>query len=257
MMEHLDFFLERSVVIRAPREMVFRYFTDSERFAGWWGPGSRIDARPGGEVLIRYPNAVVARGEVVELLAPERIVFTYGYEGEGKPIPPGGSRVTIELREENGATRLRLRHDVPSAKVRDEHVQGWRYQLSLFANIVSREVNAKAEARVDAFFEAWGDPEEPGRRRRIESSTMEDVTFRDAFSCVSGREELLAHLAATRIHMPGMTIAREGEIRECQGTAIVHWIAKGPDGAVAGRGTNVFELSATGAIRGVTGFWGG
>ena len=257
MTEHLDFFLERSVVIRAPRETVFRYFTDTERFAGWWGPGSRIDARPGGEVLIRYPNAVVARGEVVELRAPERIVFTYGYEGEGRPIAPGGSRVTVELSEEAGATRLSLRHDVPSAAVRDEHLQGWRYQLSLFANIVAREVNAKAEERVDAFFDAWGDPEEPGRRRKIESSTEETVTFRDAFSCVAGREELLAHLAATRVHMPGMTISREGTVSECQGTAIVRWAAKGPDGNVAGRGTNVFEFSPTGAIRGVTGFWGG
>lgn len=256
MTERLDFFLERSVFIRAPRETVFRYFTDTERFASWWGPGSTIDARPGGRVHIRYPGGVIASGQVVEIAPPERIVFTYGYEGEGKPIEPGGSRVSIELADEGGATRVRLRHDVPSAEVRDEHLQGWRFQLSLFANIVSREVNAGARERVDSFFEAWGDPDESGRRRRVESSTTEDVSFRDAFSCVAGREELLAHLAATRVHMPGMTIVRDGEIRECQGTAIVQWVAKGPDGGVAGRGTNVFEFSALGAIRGVTGFWG-
>ena len=41
----------RTVVICAPREAVYRYFTDSERFARWWGTGSRIWAarqkRPG------------------------------------------------------------------------------------------------------------------------------------------------------------------------------------------------------------------
>ena len=49
-------FLEREITIGAPRETVFAYFTDSERFARWWGAGSRIDPRPGGEVEIRYPN---------------------------------------------------------------------------------------------------------------------------------------------------------------------------------------------------------
>ena len=44
--------LDRTIVIRARRETVFRYFTDSLRWAKWWGAGSMIDpefttGRPG------------------------------------------------------------------------------------------------------------------------------------------------------------------------------------------------------------------
>ena len=61
--------LDRTILIEAPREAVFRYFTDNTRWSAWWGAGSTIDARPGGRVLIRYPNAVEATGEVVEVSA--------------------------------------------------------------------------------------------------------------------------------------------------------------------------------------------
>jgi uncharacterized protein YndB with AHSA1/START domain len=33
----LEFTIERELVIRAPRALVFRHFTDSERWARWWG----------------------------------------------------------------------------------------------------------------------------------------------------------------------------------------------------------------------------
>src|SRR5205823_3575693 len=65
--------LDRTIVVEAPQPAVFRYFTDSERWAAWWGQGSTIDARPGGRVFIRYANGVEAAGEVVEVDAPSRI----------------------------------------------------------------------------------------------------------------------------------------------------------------------------------------
>ena len=61
----LPYHLHRTVTIEAPREIVFRYFTDSPRWAAWWGEGSSIDARPGGKVYIRYPNGVEVVGEVL------------------------------------------------------------------------------------------------------------------------------------------------------------------------------------------------
>lgn len=96
---NLPHHLDRSVSIRARRATVFSFFTDSARFASWWGQGSTIDARPGGAVVIRYPNGVVARGEVLEVRPPDRIVFTFGYDGDDKPIAPGSSRVTVTLRD--------------------------------------------------------------------------------------------------------------------------------------------------------------
>ena len=42
----LSHHLDRAVVIEAPQEVVFRYFTDEKRWAAWWGTGSTIDPRP-------------------------------------------------------------------------------------------------------------------------------------------------------------------------------------------------------------------
>ena len=131
-MTTLPFTLDRSVVIRATPDIVFSFFTDTPRWARWWGPGSSIDPTPGGKVVIRYPTGDEALGEVLEIKAPERIVFSYGY-ARGTPIAPGGSRVTIRLEAVATGTRLTLAHAVHDAAVRDEHVQGWRFQLALFA----------------------------------------------------------------------------------------------------------------------------
>ena len=84
----LEFSLERTVLIRATRQTVFRYFTDSARFASLWGAGSRIDPMPDGEVRIVYPGNEVALGKVVEISEPERVVFTYGYETRRSPFCP-------------------------------------------------------------------------------------------------------------------------------------------------------------------------
>ena len=254
-MNELPFFVERTIVIGAPPEIVFRYFTDPVRFAAWWGAGSDIDCRPGGAVHIRYPEGTVASGKVVEVDRPRHLVFTYGYEGEGKPIAPGASRVTVDLSEVSEGTRLRLRHDVPTAEIRDEHTQGWRYQLSLFANIVCREAHAGAAGKVDVYLSAWSEPDAAARRRLLESAVTEDVLFRDAYGCLQGIDDLNANLAAVQRFMPGMSLQRSGELRQCQESALGGWSAAGPDGAIRAKGTNAFDFAPNGKIRRIVGFW--
>jgi uncharacterized protein YndB with AHSA1/START domain len=247
--------LERTVLIRARRETVFRYFTDSERFAAWWGAGSTIEARPGGALRIRYPNGVLASGEVLEVVPHERIVFTYGYEDPAKPIRPGGSRVVVTLQERKDGTLLHLRHELPDAASRDQHVQGWRYQLAVFANVAAREQHAGLAQPVDAFFAAWSEKDEGRRRAAIAAIATDDVAFADSFSCTAGIDDLVAHLGAAQMHMPGIVLERAGEVRQCQGMAVADWVAKGPDGAARGRGTNVFDLAPDGRMVRVVGFW--
>jgi uncharacterized protein YndB with AHSA1/START domain len=254
-MKGLDFSLDRTVTIAARRETVFRYFTDSERFAAWWGAGSRIEPRAGGTVHIRYPNAVVAGGEVLEIAPPERIVFTYGFES-GRPIPIGASRVTVTLDELAAGTLVRLRHELPSAEARDEHVQGWRYQLSVFANVVAREAHAGAGTLADRFFACWGDTDAGRRRAELATVASEAVAFRDPYSCTSGIDDLNAHIAASQRFMPGVVLERRGEPRQCQGTALVDWSVRGPGGEERAKGTNAFEFAPDGRIARVTGFWG-
>src|SRR5262245_14714554 len=183
---NLPFKIERDIVICATRETVFRYFTDSERWARWWGAGSRIEARPGGEVFIRYPNGHIARGEVVEIDPPERVVFTYGYDRPDRPIPPGGSRVTITVSEAPGGTRVRLRHDVPTAALAAEHTGGWRYQMGVFANVVAAEHDAGAAATIDRYLAAWSETDAGARRDALEATCADDLLYRDRYGFASG-----------------------------------------------------------------------
>ena len=246
--------LDRTVLIEAEPETVFRFFTDSGRWAAWWGAGSEIDARPGGRVLVRFPNGVEGGGEVTEIDPPRRIAFTFGYSN-GMPMPIGSSLVEIVLEPRAHATRLKLVHLFADASARDEHVQGWRYQFSVFGNVVAEEAFARAADSVDAWFAAWTDPQADTREALVKKIAMPDILFRDRFSLVDGLADLLPHLAAVHRFMPGMRMARDGSIRHCQGTVLADWIARSPEGQERGRGTNVFVLRPDGRIASVTGFW--
>ena len=253
-MTPLDHRLDRTLVIGAPPAAVFRYFTDPARWAAWWGAGSTIDARPGGRVFVRYPEGTEAVGEIIEIDAPWLIAFTYGY-ASGTPIAPGGSRVTIRLESVERGTRLHLVHEFADAGVRDQHVQGWRYQLSLFANVVSADVHGDVGALVDAWFTMWGDTDDASRSSRLCALATPEVRMRDRFSSVEGIDELTRHIAAAQRFMPGLRLERDGDARHCQGMVLAEWRAVGPDGQPRGRGTNVFTLSPDGKVDMVTGFW--
>src|SRR5229473_2832258 len=190
-MPELPYHLDRTVVIRAKRETVFRFFTDSARWASWWGAGSTIDAKPGGKMYIRHPNGIETLGEVLEVREPERIVFTYGFVS-GKPMPPGASRVTIRLEPDEAGTRLHLRHEFAEAGPRDEHVQGWRFQLSLFANVVTNEAYGDAGGAVDAWFGAWVVPDDEAREATLAKIVTPRIRFRDRFSLLDGLADLTA-----------------------------------------------------------------
>lgn len=251
----LEFSVEREVLIRAPRAVVFRYFTDSARFAAWWGAGSTIAGHAGGALRIAFPGGGVAVGQVLEIRAPERIVFSYGYEGENKPIAPGGSRVTITLAEHPAGTRLLLRHEVADGPTRDHHVQGWRYHLAVFSNVAADEAQAGAGSAVAGWFQAWNEADAAARARVFAAQLTEDFVFQDAHSSTRGREDFLAHVAGALRHMPKLAFEQTGAIRHCQGTVLADWVARLPGGEPMARGTNVFELDPTGRFTRVVGLW--
>jgi uncharacterized protein YndB with AHSA1/START domain len=252
-MPSLPYTLDRTVVIQATPAIVFDFLTDTPRCAAWWGAGSEIDARPGGQMKICYPGGTEAVGEILEVTPPERIVFTYGY-ASGKMIPPGGSRVTIELEPLGAATRLRLTHEVDDEAVRNDHIQGWRYQLSLFANVVADAVNAGAGSVVDTWFEAWADPDAASRQRALSGIAASNLRFRDRYSNTDGIDDLVAHIAGAQRFMPGIRMQRHGDVRHCQGTVLADFVARSSDGQDRASGTNVFVFGADGRLEWVTGF---
>ncbi len=254
-MSELPYDLQRTVLIKARPETVFRFFTDSARWASWWGAGSTIDATPGGRVYIRHPNGIESSGEVLEIDPPGRIAFTYGFES-GNPIPPGSSRVTIRLEAENGGTRLHLVHEFGEPGPRDAHVQGWRFQLALFSNAVANEVYANAEGAVDAWFGAWVIADDAAREKALGAIVTAGVSFRDRYSLLEGLEDLLAHTGAAQRFMPGIRMVRKGNVRHCQGVVLADWVAIDGEKKELMSGTNVFVFGPEGKIESVVGVAG-
>jgi uncharacterized protein YndB with AHSA1/START domain len=246
--------LRRSVVIRALPEAVFRYFLDSDRFAAWWGAGSSIEPRAGGTVRICYPTGAVATGRILEIDPPWRVSFTYGYPDQSI-VPPGASRVTLTLEPHTEGTLLSLRHDFAEPGARDQHRDGWRYQLALFANVVAAEAYQGAADRIDRYFAVWSEPDASRRTRELAAVTAPDLVFRDRFGATGGCEDLAGHIGAVQAHMPGLRLQREGNVRQCQGTALAEWVAVGPDGTARGRGSSIFDFTPDGRIARVVGFW--
>ncbi len=94
-------------VFNAPRDLVFKAWTDPELVAKWWGPKSftnpvcEFDARPGGKIRIdmRAPNGTVhpMTGAVLEVVDGERLVFTsVADDRDGNTLIEGHTIVTFE-----------------------------------------------------------------------------------------------------------------------------------------------------------------
>ena len=78
-------------------------------------------------------DVAVARGEYVEIEPYTRVVFTWGWEGDGNPVPPGSTVVEVVLTPDGDGTILRLSHrDLPEAE-REIHGHGWDHYLGRLA----------------------------------------------------------------------------------------------------------------------------
>jgi uncharacterized protein YndB with AHSA1/START domain len=112
-------------VFDASRELVFEAHTSAEHMKNWWGPrkyetvSAEVDFRVGGKwrVVHRGPDGDehAFRGEFREIVPPERIVWTFEYEGA-----PGEVAIeTLTLEEHEGKTTLTTVSDAGSKEARD------------------------------------------------------------------------------------------------------------------------------------------
>jgi uncharacterized protein YndB with AHSA1/START domain len=136
--------VEREIRIAARPETVFEFFVDPEKMQQWKGRKADLDPRPGGMYRVEINEQAVARGEFLEIDAPSRVVFTWGWEGqeagEGEhAVPPGSSRVEVDLTPDGEGTLVRLRHlDLPEQS-REIHGQGWDLYLGRLAKVAAGE----------------------------------------------------------------------------------------------------------------------
>jgi uncharacterized protein YndB with AHSA1/START domain len=124
-----------SRVIDAPRELVFKAWTDPDHARNWWGPRNwpaahlEMDVREGGawRNCLRSTETgkeLWQKGVVREVVAPERLVFTFSWEEEGERGLE--TLVTVTFADEGGRTRLTFRQTpFQSLEERDGHRSGW------------------------------------------------------------------------------------------------------------------------------------
>jgi uncharacterized protein YndB with AHSA1/START domain len=128
--------VEREIRIAARPETVFDYFVDPQKMVQWKGRRAELDPRAGGIYRVEINEQAIARGEYVEIDAPNRVVFTWGWEGQQTgehAVPPGSSRVEVELTRDGDGTIVRLRHlDLPEQS-RQIHAEGWDLYLGRLA----------------------------------------------------------------------------------------------------------------------------
>jgi uncharacterized protein YndB with AHSA1/START domain len=112
----------------APRELVFKAFTDPKLIPQWWGPRylstevDKMDVRAGGQWRFinrdAEGNEFAFHGVYHEILAPERIIDTFEFEG----LPETGhvTLETMKLEElPEGRTRLTTQSVFQSVADRD------------------------------------------------------------------------------------------------------------------------------------------
>jgi uncharacterized protein YndB with AHSA1/START domain len=136
--------LELSRVFDAPRELVFKAWTDADQFKQWFGAaacggssvqGVKLDARTGGRfrLQVQRPDGefYTTVGVYREVKPPERLVFTWQFEKDGSgeeygEVEPPEMLVTVVLKARGKQTELVLTHEkFASVESRDRHLDGW------------------------------------------------------------------------------------------------------------------------------------
>jgi uncharacterized protein YndB with AHSA1/START domain len=178
-------------VLDAPRELVFRLWTDPKHLAQWWGPMGftnpecEMDARPGGalRIVMRAPDGTdyPMIGTYHEVTPPERLVFSFSaVDGQGDRLIDGLTTVTFA--ERGGKTELIVQTRAvalvpPAIRMLEGMDAGWRQTLDRLDEEAGDEwrratgqpvhrpvvITRTFDAPRERVFAAWTDPAQAAR----------------------------------------------------------------------------------------------
>lgn len=120
--------IEQRIRIAASPATLWSFWTDAEKLCSWWGMSADVEAETGGLVrIVMGPDGPVMSGRYVDLDPFNRLVFTFGWEGNahGTELAPGSTVVEVTFTSLGADTELVLRHTGVPAPNRDEHAKGW------------------------------------------------------------------------------------------------------------------------------------
>jgi uncharacterized protein YndB with AHSA1/START domain len=148
---------ERSLVIKrtfdAPRNLVWKVWSDAEQAKQWWGPKGytapvvELDTRPGGKwrAVMRSPEGKELRqhGIYREIVPPEKVSFTSIWDEE----PQHEMLVTITFADRGDKTEMTFRQgEFRSVEERDGHQEGWGQSFDRFGAYL-KTINGDSNAR--------------------------------------------------------------------------------------------------------------
>jgi len=150
-------------VFDAPRELVWKAWTEPEHMMRWWGPRAftcphcEIDFRVGGKILASMQSPEFNEGRPIwstgvyrEIVPLERIVMTDSFADEkGNVVPathygmgediPLEMLVTVTLEDLGGKTRMTMRHEgLPAGEMKDGANQGWNESFDKLADYLAQ-----------------------------------------------------------------------------------------------------------------------
>jgi uncharacterized protein YndB with AHSA1/START domain len=140
--------LEIKRQIKAPRDRVYAAWTDPAQLKQWFGPEKVqtrnliADSRVGGKFQWDLTNPegkdMTIRGEYLELQPDKKIVFTWQWQDD-EDWENHTSVVTVELKDADGGTELRLIHEqLPNEESRDGHNEGWNSVLDKLGRFLGK-----------------------------------------------------------------------------------------------------------------------
>lgn len=114
----------------APRELVFRLWTEQEHIHRWWGPRGfttttqRMEVKAGGvwRFCMHGPDGRDYENKItyLEVDPPRRLVYKHGGDKEVEPV---NFRVSVSFDDVGGRTKLTMRMQFPSANARDHVIK--------------------------------------------------------------------------------------------------------------------------------------
>lgn len=142
-------------VFDAPRELVWRAWTEPEHFMRWWGPKDftsprcENDLRVGGRYLwcMRWPDGrdSYTTGVFREIIPLERIAFTDCFaDADGNVVPatyyglgadfPSETYVTVTFEDHKGGTKMTLTHaGLPAGEMAEMTGASWNQSFDKLA----------------------------------------------------------------------------------------------------------------------------
>ena len=147
-------------VFDAPRELVWRAWTEPEQVMRWWGPNGftcthcEIDLRMGGKFLNCMRSSegqdIWSTGVYREIVPLERIVCTDSFADEKGEVVPATHYgmpddislemlVTVIFEDVGGKTRMTLRHEgLPAGEMSDGANTGWNESFDKLAEVLAK-----------------------------------------------------------------------------------------------------------------------